>query len=114
VSCHGSGHYLEIYGPGPEDPKHGRPHNDQLFNLERANNSIEYPIKPPPGMGCCEFENRLDKAFDSAAANLPEYSRMGPNSNTFANNIITNAGGSVSPPPDTAPGWGWGPPKPKP
>jgi len=111
VSCHGSGHYFELYGPGPEDPKHGRPHGDQPLNVGRANNSIEYPIKPPSGMKCCEFEDRLVKAFGDAAANVPEYNGLGPNSNTFVGNIITNAGGSVSPPPDNAPGW---PPAPKP
>ena len=63
VSCHGGGHYLELYGPGPGDPKHGRPHNDQPLNLERAGrsaigNGFEYPLTPPSGMNCCEFEDR--------------------------------------------------------
>ncbi len=114
VSCHGSGHYLEIYGPGPEDPKHGRPHNDQPLNLDRAKKSTEYPITPPAGMGCCEFENRLDQAFNKESASVPEYQFLGPNSNTFAQSLITSAGGSVSPPPGNAPGWGWKPPTPKP
>jgi RHS repeat-associated protein len=93
VSCHGSGHYLELYGP-PVNGSHGIPHNDQPFNLERANNSTQQTLTPPPGMGCCEFENRLDRAFDDQAANLPEYNASGPNSNTFVNNIIWEAGGT--------------------
>lgn len=91
VSCHGSGHYLELYGP-PENGKYGLPHNDQLWNQDRANNSTEHTLRPPTGMGCCEFENRLDRAFSDQAANLPEYSASGPNSNTFANHIIQEAG----------------------
>lgn len=54
---------------------------------------VEHTLTPPPGMGCCEFENRLDRAFDDQASHLPEYSASGPNSNTFANNIIWEAGG---------------------
>jgi hypothetical protein len=46
-------------------------------------------------MKCCEFEHRLDRAFDHQAASLSEYNRLGPNSNTFTNNIIQEAGGSA-------------------
>ena len=114
VSCHGSGHYLELYGPGPGDPKHGRPHDDQPFNPDRAKKSTECPINAPPGMKNCEFEDRLIQSFGNQAANVPEYNKFGPNSNTFVHNVITGAGGSVTVPPDNAPGWTWTPPKPKP
>jgi RHS repeat-associated protein len=114
VSCHGSGHYLELYGPGPDDPQHGRPHSDQPFSPERAKNSIEYPLNSPGGMKCCEFEDRLVQSFNQQAGNIPEYNGLGPNSNTFIYNVISGAGGSVPVPPDNAPGWGWTPPKPKP
>jgi RHS repeat-associated protein len=111
VSCHGSGHYLELYGPGPRDPKHGRPDSDHPFNLDRAKNSIECPLNSPPGMKNCEFEDRLVQSFGNLAPNVPEYNALGPNSNTFIHNVITGAGGSVPSPPDNAPGWGWTPPK---
>lgn len=47
VSWHGMGHHLELYVPGPDDPKHERPHRDQPLNLSRAANSLEEPLKPP-------------------------------------------------------------------
>jgi RHS repeat-associated protein len=108
VSCHGSGHYLELYGPGPGDPMHGRPHNDQHLNLGRAGRSTEYPLTPPAGLGCCEFEDRLDRAFNNQASDVPVYNRLGPNSNTFVHAIIQQVGGSASPP-FTAFGWDWTP-----
>jgi RHS repeat-associated protein len=116
VSCHGSGHYLELYGPGPDDPKHGRPHDDQPFNLDRAKHSTECPLNPPPGpLNNCQFEDQLVQSFGKQAANVPEYEPLGPNSNTFIYNVIQGAGGTVPVPPVTskAPGWGWTPPNPK-
>jgi uncharacterized protein RhaS with RHS repeats len=92
ISCHGSGHYLELYGP-PVNGKYGIPHNDQPLNLDRIDHSVERTLIPPPGMGCCEFEDRLEKAFEDQASHLPEYNPLGPNSNTFVNNIIREAGG---------------------
>jgi len=112
VSCHGSGHYLELYGP-PENGKYGIPHNDQPFNLDRANNSTQHTLTPPAGMGCCEFERRLERAFDHQASNLPQYSGSGPNSNTFVNNIIQEAGGTADFP-WNAFGWDNGTPPPSP
>ncbi|HKV61537.1 MAG TPA: hypothetical protein VJO16_06470 [Candidatus Acidoferrum sp.] len=111
VSCHGHGHYYELYGPGPGDPKHGRPHDDQPFNPDRAKNSTECPLNPPAGAKGCEFEDQLVQSFGNQAANLPEYEPTGPNSNTFIFNVIIGAGGTVPVPPSTfkAPGWGWTP-----
>jgi hypothetical protein len=115
VSCHGSGVYLELYGPQPRDPKHGEPHDDQHFNPDRAKDSVPCPLNPPPGpLKNCEFEDRLIQSFGNQARNLPVYDPRGPNSNTFIYNVISGAGGSVPVPPENAPGWGWAPTKPNP
>lgn len=110
VACHGKDVYLELYGP-PVNPdgglgKYGIPHNDSPYNPDRAKNSGKYPLHPPSGMGCCEFEDRLMNAFEQQAANLPVYNPLGPNSNTFLSNIITSAGGTADFPPNAfgAPG----------
>ncbi len=89
----------------PFDSPKGDP--TRPFDLARAKNSVECPLNPPDGMKNCEFEDRLVQAFGKEAANLPEYNFLGPNSNTFAHNIILGAGGSVPSPPQNAPGWGW-------
>jgi RHS repeat-associated protein len=100
VACHGKDVYLELYGP-PLNPdgslgKYGHPHNDSPYNSERAGSAAWHvPIHPPGGMGCCQFEDRLMDAFNQQAANLPLYNPLGPNSNTFAYNIITTAGGTA-------------------
>ena len=99
---------MELYGP-PVNGRYGLPHNDQLLNLDRAGTSTEHTLTPPPGMKCCEFENKLDNAFNDQAANLPEYNKYGPNSNTFVNNIIQEAGGTGDFPFNVY-GWSWAPP----
>jgi RHS repeat-associated protein len=80
VSCHGSGKYLELYGPQPNDPKHGEPHFDQPRNLDRENNSMEIPLFAPSTSKCCEFEDRLVQAYYKEIGNLPIYNGLGPNS----------------------------------
>jgi hypothetical protein len=47
-------------------------------------------------MKCCEFEDRLKNSFANQASQLPRYSAMGPNSNTFILNVISGAGGSAN------------------
>jgi hypothetical protein len=37
----------------------------------------------------------LVRAFNDQASHLPEYGGSGPNSNTFVNNIIREAGGTA-------------------
>lgn len=53
----------------------------------------KFKVYPPPGLKCCEFEKRLVDAFNREAGNLPNYNAWGPNSNTFVNQLITDAGG---------------------
>lgn len=102
---------LELYGPSADDPRHGRPRMN-LYNPNRG--GIHKPISTPPNNQCCRFENNLLKSFRKDSGNVPNYSGYpGPNSNTFAYQIITEAGGSVDMPPD-AYGWDYLPPAPAP
>ena len=68
---------------------------------------MERTLTPPTGMRCCEFEDRLVQAFNHQASDLPGYSASGPNSNTFVNNIIQEAGGTGDFP-FNAYGWNYG------
>ena len=70
VSCRGQGHHLELYGPGPDDSEHGRPHSDQPLNLSRAANPVEEPLPPlltswkrHHGDGCA---TRLNLSYEMA------------------------------------------------
>ena len=84
---------LELYGPGPGWPN-GRPMMSTVPNPARNANADVSPIVPvnPSDADCCKFE---DKLIDQFNLNLipPHYDALGPNSNTFAANIINPAGG---------------------
>lgn len=99
VACHGKDVYLELYGP-PKGGYFGIPHNDSPFNQDRANHSTKHPLNPPPGMKCCEFEDRLMQAYQYQSTHLDFYEGTGPNSNTFASDIIHRAGGTAEFPPN--------------
>ena len=90
IACGGKDETFEIYGPQPADPKHGEPHINP-FNPRRGGR--RFNVYPPPGLRCCEFENRLRSAYQRESSRLPIYNGTGPNSNTFVNQIITDAGG---------------------
>jgi len=110
VKCDGYDVTLELYGP-QDDPRHGSPRLN-LYNPDR--HGVRRPITGPPNDSCCQFENKLLQAFRKDSGNVPIYHGYpGPNSNTFAFKIITEAGGSVNMPPD-AYGWDYLPPAPAP
>ncbi len=104
VQCNGKDETLELYGP-PPGGKYGVPAANP-FNPKRG--GTKYPIYAPAGSQCCEFEQRLREAFDRLRTHLPEYNPRGPNSNTFANQIIQEAGGRADFP-TTAIGHDWRP-----
>ena len=89
---------LEMYGPQPGAPN-GRPMMgvpNPARNADATVNPI-YPRQPNPD-GCCRFENDLIKQFNLHQP-PPPYNPRGPNSNTFAAEIIRAAGGlAVFPP----------------
>jgi len=98
VGC-GKDETFELYGPGHdpgdppgEDPKRGRPRVNPYTPLRPARG---FKIYPPPNQKCCEFENRLRQAFKTESGKVPLYNPQGPNSNTFVNQIIQDAGGSA-------------------
>ena len=49
---------VELYGPQPEDPKHGAPHINP-YNPKRG--GIRTPITGPSGAKCCQLENNILK-----------------------------------------------------
>src|SRR5260370_35643868 len=83
---------IELYGP-QEDPKHGSPHMNP-FNPNRG--GTHFPITSPSGYKCCQLEVNLLNAFQKESGNLPIYNGYpGPNSNTFAFKVISEAGGAL-------------------
>jgi RHS repeat-associated protein len=98
IKCIGIDVTLELYGPVNNRAKTGRP---EINDFNRNRNAQKYPLTYPHSpLGCCgPFEDNLFKAFEQSAANLPDYNGLGPNSNTFVNQIIQAAGGSASFPP---------------
>jgi RHS repeat-associated protein len=88
VVCNGKDETFEITGPFVNNK--ATPHNDP-FNPKRGGR--KFPVHPPSGLKCCEFENRLRDAFNREVGRLPIYNAWGPNSNTFVNQMITDAGG---------------------
>jgi len=95
VACNGKDETLELYGPIPGG-KYGVPAANP-FNPGRNFSPPVYPVDPPTGLKCCEFEKRLRDAFDQLKSQLPEYHAYpGPNSNTFVQDVITQAGGSAN------------------
>jgi RHS repeat-associated protein len=101
VKCNGKDETIELGGPVGNE-KYGHPLRSP-FNPKRG--GIRIPIRPPSGYKCCQFEDNLLNAFKQLSGNLPEYHGYpGPNSNTFAFQIITSAGGDVEFP-NTAYGW---------
>lgn len=89
VACGGLDQTLELYGP-PEQGKYGIPARNP-FNPKRGGR--KFNIYPPSRLKCCEFEKRLIDGFNRERTRLPLYNPKGPNSNTFANQIIMDAGG---------------------
>jgi len=93
---------IELTGPPPQDPKHGSP---QMNSFNPSRGGTHFPITSPSGFKCCQLEVNLLNAFQKESGNLPIYNGYpGPNSNTFAFKIISEAGGSVQLP-NTAYGW---------
>jgi RHS repeat-associated protein len=106
VKCNDYDVTIELYGPSPQDPKHGIPHMDS-FNPQRGR--IRRPIKFPSGYKCCQNEDLLLDAFRRESLNIPVYNgRPGPNSNTFVFKIISEAAGDVEFP-NQAYGWDYVP-----
>ena len=99
VKCKSYDRIIQLAGP-PQLPdgsfgKYGLPMDSQ-YSPEAVADANKYPIHPPANMGCCEFEDLLLDKFQRAIETLPHYSGYpGPNSNTFANQIITSAGGTA-------------------
>jgi hypothetical protein len=99
VRCRDYDVTIELYGPSQQDPKHGSPHKNP-FNPNRR--GIRRPITSP--WGCdgkgnsknCQLEDNLLNAFQKESGNIPLYNPYpGPNSNTFVQKIISEAGGDA-------------------
>ena len=89
VACNRKDETFEITSPFTN--KKATPHVN-TFNPKRGGR--RFPIHPPPGLKCCEFEDRLRDAFKREVGRLPIYHAWeGPNSNTFVNQMIMDAGG---------------------
>jgi len=101
VKCKDYDVTIELTGP-QEDPKHGKPQKEP-FN--RGRRGITRPITFPSGYKCCQNEDLMLDAFRRLSSNLPVYNGYpGPNSNTFAFRIISEAAGDVEFP-NQAYGW---------
>jgi hypothetical protein len=92
VQCAGIDETLELYGPSDPSDKTGHPHINS-FNPKRGGR--KFPIYPPPGLKCCQFEQRLIQAYNWESRRVPNYNPTGPNSNTFAHQVIIDAGGTA-------------------
>jgi len=92
VKCNGIDETLELYGPSGPGDKTGHPHINP-FNPKRGGR--RFPISPPSGLKCCELEQRLIDAYNRNSGMVPDYNPQGPNSNTFAHQIIIDAGGTA-------------------
>ena len=94
VKCAGIDETLELYGPQNQSDKTGHPHINP-FNPNRGGR--KFPISPPTGANCngCQFEQRLIDAYQRNSGMVPTYNPQGPNSNTFAHQIIIDAGGTA-------------------
>jgi len=97
VECLGRYHdTLEIWGPGPEDPDHGRPHR-LAYDPKRSrdNDTVWRPVQG--GCACstnpCDFEDQLIDSYNNEKTRLPKYNGLGPNSNTFIRHVIEGACG---------------------
>lgn len=88
VACNGKDETFEIGGPFVNNK--ATPHVNS-FNPKRSGR--RFPVYSPPGLKCCEFEDRLRNAFQREVSRLPIYNAWGPNSNTFVHQIIFDAGG---------------------
>ncbi|MGB6544366.1 MAG: RHS repeat-associated core domain-containing protein, partial [Candidatus Acidiferrales bacterium] len=97
VKCAGIDETLELYGPSGPGDRTGHPHVNP-FNPNRSGwlySRREFNIYPPPGLNCCGFEQRLVDAYNRNSGMVPGYNPLGPNSNTFAHQIIIDAGGTA-------------------
>jgi len=97
VKCDGIDETLELYGPSGPGDRTGHPHVNS-FNPNRVgwlNSRRKFNIYPPAGSNCCGFEQRLVDAYNHNSQMVPDYNRQGPNSNTFAHQIIIDAGGTA-------------------
>jgi RHS repeat-associated protein len=93
VKCAGVDETLELYGPSGQGDPTGHPHVNP-FNPNRGGR--KFPITPPSGANCnCQFEQRLIQAYQRNSGQVPGYNPAGPNSNTFAHQIIIDAGGNA-------------------
>jgi RHS repeat-associated protein len=88
VACNGKDETFEIGHPFVNGK--ATPHAN-TYNPKRPGR--RFPVYAPPGMKCCEFEQRLRDAFQRESGMLPTYNAWGPNSNTFVHQIIFDAGG---------------------
>ncbi len=84
---------LEIISPLPMSPFVGRPQDnpfDPTFN-ERGS-TRRRGMSGPGRPGKCGTERCILDAFQQLGANLPEYNGTGPNSNTFASQMLSECG----------------------
>ena len=74
----------------------------EAFNNPGGTNS-NYDIAPPPGVSQSDFDRAVTNSGNHYSQGTYMPPGYGPNSNTAAHNIITNAGGT---PPDVPGAWG--------
>jgi RHS repeat-associated protein len=104
---------LELWGPSADSGGRGRPHEDPFdpnFNGRGSTGQYEVsgngPMNPGPGGGHeCAAERCVRDRFRQLSKSLPLYNGFGPNSNTFARQILEGCG-LQGDPPWTAKGWG--------
>ena len=89
---------------GPGDPTFQGDRNAFNSNPGPYGATQNYPVPPPPGMSQSDWDNAVINSGNNYSQG-PYFPVPGPNSNTAANNIIMNAGGT---PPNVPGAWGQG------
>ncbi len=85
---------------GTQTPQTGRPHETTYRDDRDAFNNPggindHYPIPPPLGMNQQDFDNAVMQAGTNYNSGEPYRPFLGPNSNTAADNIVEQAGGTM-------------------
>lgn len=95
---------LSFGGTAPTGDPNNQTYKDDrtAFNNPGGNNS-NYDIPPPAGSTQSAFDNAVTNSGNNYSQGTYMPPGYGPNSNTAANNIITNAGGTT---PDVPGAWG--------
>ena len=97
VECEELDDTLEIWGPGADGrPGYGRPRRlPRDSSRGRRQPTISRDIQGGTPYDDCDLERKLVDCYERLKNSIPPYVATGPNSNTFARDVIQCAGGRV-------------------